>query len=203
MILPLLVTINKLLSHGLLDELIMAQDSLFARKLMACIASEAKRCTDVKRLLAIVDVSINLLHPRTHAKIVSTSQVALLVSLRVILSDEKIQEQILPFLLIELLNRYPVVRRHTAEELYVKMIEDPTIFLCDENAIDKGSQILLTTVWHDDQDSALSLTDSRNKLVDLFSITLPIEERKRIIGRRKGPKSKPRDDFECYSSLVN
>ena len=191
------------MTHGLLDELIMAQDGVFVRKLMVCISSEAKRCTDVKRLLAIVDVSINLLHPRTHAKIVSTRQFTLLASLRTILSEEKIQDQILVFLLTELLNRFPIVRRHAAEELYVKMIEDPAIFLCDENAIDRGSQILLTTVWHDDQDSAISLTDSRNTLADLLCITLPSEERQRRIGKRKGTKSKPRDDFECYSSLVN
>jgi len=88
-ILPLLVTMNKLMAHGLLDELIMAQDSVFVRKLMVCISSEAKRCTDVKRLLAIVDVSINLLHPRTHAKIVSTRQFTLLASLRTILSERR------------------------------------------------------------------------------------------------------------------
>lgn len=80
---------NKLMAHGLLDELIMAQDSVFVRKLMVCISSEAKRCTDVKRLLAIVDVSINLLHPRTHAKIVSTRQFTLLASLRTILSERR------------------------------------------------------------------------------------------------------------------
>ena len=61
--LPLLFTMDKLLSHGYLDELICAQNGIFIRHLISCLASEANGCSDVKRLLAIVGVSLALLRP--------------------------------------------------------------------------------------------------------------------------------------------
>ena len=61
--LPLLFTMDKLLSHGYLDELISAQNGTFIRHLISCLASETNGCSDVKRLLAIVGVSLALLRP--------------------------------------------------------------------------------------------------------------------------------------------
>lgn len=62
-LLPLLFTMDKLLSHGYLDELICAQNGIFIRHLITCLANEANGCSDVKRLLAIVGVSLALLRP--------------------------------------------------------------------------------------------------------------------------------------------
>ena len=66
-LLPLLSTLDKLLSHGCLDELVCAKDGTFITKLMSCLTSESNGCGDVKRLLAIVGVSLNLLQPNLEA----------------------------------------------------------------------------------------------------------------------------------------
>jgi len=62
-LLPLLFTLDKLISHGYLDELLSSEDGTFLSSLMACLESEAKGCSDVKRLLAIVTVTLSLLRP--------------------------------------------------------------------------------------------------------------------------------------------
>jgi len=62
-LLPLLFTLDKLISHGYLDELLSAENGTFLCSLMACLESEAKGCSDVKRLLAIVTVALSLLRP--------------------------------------------------------------------------------------------------------------------------------------------
>ncbi len=62
-LLPLLSTLDKLLSHGYLDELLCAKSGDFRSNLMICLAREARGCGDIKRLLAIVGVSLTLLQP--------------------------------------------------------------------------------------------------------------------------------------------
>jgi hypothetical protein len=55
--------LDKLLSHEYLNELLCAENGEFCSKLVACIASEAKGCGDIKLLLAIIGVSFALLEP--------------------------------------------------------------------------------------------------------------------------------------------
>ena len=59
--LPLLVTIDKLLSHGCLDNSILDPSCLFSSILFDHLALEAKSCTDVKRLMAMVPVVMGLM----------------------------------------------------------------------------------------------------------------------------------------------
>ena len=69
-ILPLLSTLDKLLSHGYLDELLRNKDCAFLGDLLSSLSSEAKGCSDVKRLLAIVGVALNILQPHLESGMV-------------------------------------------------------------------------------------------------------------------------------------
>ena len=69
-LIPLLSTLDKLLSHEYLSELLCAGNGEYCSMLIACLASEAKSCGDVKLLLAIVGVSFALLEP--HLETIST-----------------------------------------------------------------------------------------------------------------------------------
>lgn len=60
---PLLITLDKLLTHGYLDELLVMESGRFVDDLLTNLFDEVRGCTDVKRLLAIVGVTINLLQP--------------------------------------------------------------------------------------------------------------------------------------------
>ena len=62
-LLPLLSTLDKLLSHEYLNELLCARSGTFRSDLMACLVKEARGCGDIKRLLAMVGVSLALLQP--------------------------------------------------------------------------------------------------------------------------------------------
>ena len=67
--LPLLVTIDKLLSHGCLDSLILDPNNTFSTLLFDHVSLEAISCTDVKRLMTMVPVVIGLM-PCTNADLV-------------------------------------------------------------------------------------------------------------------------------------
>ena len=65
-ILPLLKTLDVLLSHGSLEPLIMERDASspninFASSLMSVLVLECKNCSDVQRLIAAVSVALGLL----------------------------------------------------------------------------------------------------------------------------------------------
>jgi Tubulin folding cofactor D C terminal len=60
-ILPLLKSIEILLSHRHFDELLQSNDKhSFKRSLLKCISTEAKNCKDVHRLFACIDVALGL-----------------------------------------------------------------------------------------------------------------------------------------------
>ena len=69
-ILPLLTTIDKLLSHGSLDAILNNPSSNFTSDLVSCIRKESSRCSDIKRLMAIVPVALGTLNT-THVQLVS------------------------------------------------------------------------------------------------------------------------------------
>jgi hypothetical protein len=60
-ILPLLVTADKLISHGCLDCLIMDPLSTFSASLFDHVSLESSACTDVKRLMTMVPVLLGLM----------------------------------------------------------------------------------------------------------------------------------------------
>ena len=60
---PLLATLDKLSTHGHLNALLIMKNGEFVDNLLASVVEEAKSCSDIKRLLAIIDVVLNLLQP--------------------------------------------------------------------------------------------------------------------------------------------
>lgn len=180
MLLPLLFTLDKLISHGYLEEVISSDDGRFISKLMTYLTSEVNGCSDVKRLLAIVGVSLSLFTTTSKAQI---------------------QQLIGPFIMTMLLNPYPRVRRYTAEHLYVKLVEDgDTLFR--EHELEQANELILGVSWHDENDPHCHLTNSRNRIADLLSIPLVDKQRNVKIGQKKSSRVAPRDEYESYASLV-
>ena len=220
-LLPLLSTLDKLLSHGYLDELISGKDGMFVSKLMSSLSSEANGCSDVKRLLAIVGVSLNLLQPNLETasmvrigRLYPSFSVLMLInrlfsfplssthSFHTIFSLLQMKEKILQFIMMMLLNRYPRVRRYTAEQLYVKLAEDGEHLFGNVECLEEATQLLLTVVWHEEHDPSGHISKSRNRIADLLGIDLSTEERNAKI-RKLDSRSVPTDEFESYSSLIN
>ena len=113
------------------------------------------------------------------------------------------KKEILPFIMTMLLNPYPRVRRYTAEQLYVKLAEDGDELFDDHECLEEASQLLLSAVWHEENDPNAQLTDSRNRIADLLGIKLTSEQRNVRIGKKGKSRSVLKDEFESYSSLVN
>ena len=53
----------------------------------------------------------------------------------------KMRVEIFPFIMTMLLNPYPRVRRYTAEQLYVKLVEDGEIMFDGDECIKDANQI--------------------------------------------------------------
>mmetsp|Transcript_2859 Transcript_2859/g.6159 ORF Transcript_2859/g.6159 Transcript_2859/m.6159 type:complete len:258 (+) Transcript_2859:751-1524(+) len=182
-LLPLLTTLDKMLFHGSLDELLCNEQNMFLTDLLISLSSEAKGCTDVKRLLAIVGVTVNLLQPHLD-------------------NVMKMRHDIIRFLLVLLLNRYPRVRRYTAEQLYVKLLEDGTALFDDNQQVDRANHLLLNVVWHEEHDPLGQILESRNMIADLLDVPLSTEERNAKVGIRQAAII-PEEDFASYSALVS
>lgn len=175
-ILPLLVTFDKLISHGCLDTLIKSETSKFAEKLAICVRKEAQNCQDINRIMAIVPVTVGILD----------------------CSDRKVVESTLLFLMRLLVHKFPRVRRHVAEQLYIKLVEDCS-FLPFKDNVDIVIDILAQVRWDRELCPPANIREERNKIADLLDI--PLTERDKIgIGQKKDIKIN--DEFESYASLV-
>jgi hypothetical protein len=104
--------------------------------------------------------------------------------------------------MIMLLNPYPRVRRYTAEQLYIKLAEHGEMFADERESIEKANQLLANTVWHEEYDSRGELVVCRNRIADILGILLTDDQRRTTFRKKVGSRSSPKDEFECYSSLV-
>ncbi len=177
-IMPLLVTIDKLLSHRCLDNILQDERSDFTKQLVLRIRRESFRCTDIKRLMAIIPVALGSLH--THDK-------------------ELVKNTTFPFIMRLLAHRYPRIRRCTAEQLYVKLLEDDSIVPKSDD-IDTVITSLSEVTWDRALGPPWNVRQSRNQVADLLGIELSEKD-------RVGPASKPVkasvvDEFASYQSLV-
>jgi len=183
-ILPLLKTLDVLLSHGTFDALIKGNHVAtgnFSSSLMAQLRLECKGCRDVQRLLAAVSVALGLL---------VSDQVSV------------VQKDVLPFLMIMLAHRYPRVRRWTAEQLYVHLLEGTSATNTGGESIDQAMQLLMEVSWDDDLDYPGNVRESRNCVADALGIPLTEKERNGI--QKKATKNNAAiDEFESYASLVD
>jgi hypothetical protein len=187
-ILPLLVTVDKLLSHGCLDTLLQDDRSDFSTQLVSRIRKESSRCTDIKRLMAIVPVALGVLHSTDKTLVHGT---------------------VLPFIMRLLAHGYPRVRRCVAEQLYVKLLEDDTIVpMSNQNDnnnnvnanVDKAITILSNVMWDRELGPPGNVRTSRNEIVDLLGIEL--SEKDRVGPPPKKVSRSVVDEFASYQSLV-
>lgn len=182
-LLPLLSTLDKLLSHGYLEELLTLNNGTFIRNLMTCLSNEVSGCSDVTRLLAIVRVSLNMIQPGLET--VAT-----------------MRESVLPLVMSLLLNPYPRVRQYTAEQLYVKIEEDGDKLFGSQASLEDATQLLLNVMWHDEHDRHGHIVKARNQIAALLSVALSEEARQVKIGTTAS-RTVLKDEFESYSSLIN
>jgi len=105
-----------------------------------------------------------------------------------------------------LLNPYPRVRRYTAEELYVVILsqDDGGNLFGNRGCLEEANQLLLSVVWHDENDPRGHISESRNRIAELLGIPLTERQLNVKVGKQNNNsrKTAPRDEFESYSSLV-
>ncbi len=176
-ILPLLVSIDKLLSHGLLDTVLSNTSSDFSSQLSLRVRREASKCTDVKRLIAIVPVALSILDS----------------------NNSDIQSTILLFLMRLLSHRFPSVRRNVAEQMYIKLIEDDSVL---PNAVDveEATNLLSQTRWDRELGPPGNIREIRNQVADLLGVALSEKDR---TGPALKKVVKVTDEFASYASLVS
>ena len=102
-----------------------------------------------------------------------------------------------------LAHRYPRIRRHTAEQLYIKLVEDDcgNSFPYASN-LDSAMNLLSDIQWELDSGPYGSVQASRNSVSDLLGIKLTDKERTEGIEKNSLKKVKAHDEFESYASLI-
>lgn len=176
MILPLLKTFDVLLAHNFFDSISAEDQRLqFFSSLLAATKTEVYTSKDVKKLLSGVSVVIHLLQ-----------------------GPEETRSDALSFLMAMLGHKYPRVRKWTAEQVYVKMLEE--VVPVPEADYDLLLDKLMGVVWDSsDVDMIRSERDECCKLLGLK----PPERVKAGTSRARGPlKENRRDDLESYAALV-
>ena len=108
----------------------------------------------------------------------------------------------LPFILELLCHRYPRVRRHMAEQLYVRLVEDTSAFHCAKSKTEDAIQLLLDVMWDGDLDPPGNVREARNQVADLLEVQLTDSVRKGSSLQKKS-KVQPTDEFASYMSLLN
>ena len=178
-ILPLLKTLEKLFNRGLMDTLLSQPDSKFASSLLGCVRAETKGCSDIHRLLSAVGVALGLL---SH------------------LNDISLNIDVLKYVLEMLDHEFPRVRKHAADNLYVRLLEDPSVLPKQEN-LDDVLDFLLAGQWQsdcvgDDHIDLLCVKVAELLGIEFTPMRSAAAEKKRVV-------DPPKDDFASYASLVN
>jgi hypothetical protein len=176
-VLPLLKTMENLFDRELLDALLAKQDVGFAQSLLSCLTVEVTACSDVHRLLASTGVALGLLGP---------------------LNDIKTNSGILDFLLGMLCHEFPRVRKYTADNLYVRLLEHPSVLPKKEN---EGTvlNLLLEGKWQSDLLSQHQLDQLCARVAELINVEfVPSAEKPQL-----SSPAAPKDDFASYESLIN
>ena len=105
-------------------------------------------------------------------------------------------------------HRYPRVRRWTAEQTYIKLLEDSSVIpntntnTNTDNVdvdVDAATTLLCDIMWDQELGPPANVRDSRNRVADLLGIQLSDKER---LGPAPTSGRSPRDEYESYASLV-
>lgn len=161
-----------------MDCLFEDKRSDFPKELVKRIRRESSRCADIKRILAIVPVALGTLH--THDK-------------------DYAHGTIFPFVMRLLGHRFPRIRRYTAEQLYIKLLEDDSI-VPKVDQIEKVQTILAEVAWDRELGVPGNVRQSRNQVADMLGIHLT--EKDRVGPTLKESVKKPIDEYASYQSLV-
>jgi len=99
-----------------------------------------------------------------------------------------------------LAHRYPRIRRHTADQLYIKLVEGDSVNSFPHAKNLESAMVLLSEIpWEID---SASLQETINRIGDMLGIQLMEIERKGTTETfHKGRQSRG-DEFESYASLV-
>jgi hypothetical protein len=136
-VLPVLKTLSLLFSRQCLDGLVV-QSNDFTESCMQRLVDTAKGCNDIHRLLASINVTVDLLGslPSSQGK------------------DHEVRSEALSFLWSMLSHRFPRVRSQAAEQLYVVLLDDdPQSSVMD---------VVLHTPWSSD-----GLKDAKELALDI------------------------------------
>jgi tubulin-specific chaperone D len=179
-VLPLLKALEKLFNRGLLDGLVLERSNNFSSSILDCIKRETSNCRDVHRLLSAVSVALNLLSSLGN-------------------NDEH-NRRILSFLLEMLSHEFPRVRKHTADNLYVRLLEESSVIPNEENA-DEILDLLLEGGWQNEDLVGNHVSALCSRLSCLMGIDfVPL---KWTFVTKSSTIVLNKDDFSSYTSLVN
>jgi tubulin-specific chaperone D len=178
-ILPLLKTLEKLFNRGLLESLLSGGNNEFSSSILDCIKRETDNCQDVHRLLSGVSVALNLLSS---------------------LSDENQNRRVLSFLLEMISHEFPRVRKHTADNLYVRLLEESSVIPNEGNA-DDILDLLLEGGWQNED----LVGNHIGLLCKRVAILMGVEflPPKWTDVQKYNALAPKKDDFSSYTSLVN
>ena len=178
--LPVLKVFEKLFNKGLFDSLAKENVS-FSSDLFECVIREARGCNDVHRLLATVAVGHGLLSSA---------------------NDECVTKDLLTFMVNMLGHSFPRVRRFTADQLYLCLLEESAV-VPNQVGVEGSLHVLLSIQWEDDHLLSGELKELILTLSKSLGLPLPLNTVLPVHRRVFDAEKKSLDEFESYASLVN
>jgi hypothetical protein len=217
--LPVMKTLHSLLKNDVFDPILSAQSvastfsDSFGVDLLRCLECELKRCSEMAKIRAGVDLSLLLL-----------------------MMDEPVRSATWKSLLAMVGHRYPKIRKYVAELLYVQLISDPRAigpsleevraaqereaaldpkergkgvggrgrFLASlaphQTALERAMDLLTTTVW--DEEDLQMAREKRSSLCAVLCVELPVKAAKFGSARGRGEGATRVDELDSYDSLV-
>ncbi|CAB9529076.1 Tubulin-specific chaperone D [Seminavis robusta] len=179
--LPLLKTIETLLSHQCLDELLKdVEECGFKKSLLRHISNEAKNCRDIHRHFACIDVALGLVGP----------------------PSDGVVEDALAFVCAQLVHSFPRVRRYAAEQLYVCLLEHPEYWVGSGDDESSMEDLLLEFAWDDSNRKATHCREMAQKVSNAIGVPLVLPDQPSLKDATNKKQPRQRDDFASYAALV-
>jgi len=177
-IIPLLKCLDILFEKQVLTDLGSHEETAtFSNALLPRLKAEMKGCKDPKKIMAI-----------------------LMVLGHVLVLTDTTRSAVLSTLMILLGHRFPRVRKASAEQLYLRLLELDD--LTDGNTYDGVLDVLSTTVWDgEDMKKAREERDTVAKSLGLEPPTVSSSQSDGTVGKENKHKSRS-DDLESYAALV-
>lgn len=107
--------------------------------------------------------------------------------------------KVLTFLMRFLGHRFPRIRRLTAEQMYVKLLEDDSVVPSSAN-LEAATDLLSQVRWDQQLGKPGNVRESRNQVADFLGAHLSDKDRAGPVAKKKAATIV--DEFESYASLV-